>query len=474
MDTPDLREKVESFREKEPRELLHDSRYGLLLSAVFAFALWIRMIPENGMQYLQALDPYMIARLSEAIVSEGQLPLIDAWRYFPYLTPTFQLNLGDIVIPAYLYHLASPFMDFMTWAQVYPALSGAMMVLAMYFIGKELFGKQAGILAAFFLATAPAVLHRSSAGWFEKEPFAAFLMFTSIYFFTRAWKRKEWFSGMAAGTALGIALTVWGGAKFLVLLYPLIVFPVAFIDEDIENLLIAFTPTLILGHFIAAIFNPSRWSVPNGGLVVGLGVLGMIWIRYYVEEYEVLEEGQLKYVVPGLTGIGGLLGFLSPLYSQRLAGYVMSFVSKASQGSADVVGGTVAENQAAQAGQIIGQIGAFRSQQVLPSGIASVSEFFSGWTFSLIGTSLLIAVIAGMLIKKYSSKDSFVPRAGYVAFAISFMVLSASLVLMLIKPQTLESVVAAFLFSTVVALVGTVFFLLFPSEEISPDERWYL
>ncbi|MFB6294937.1 MAG: hypothetical protein ABEI97_04205 [Candidatus Nanohaloarchaea archaeon] len=143
-----LGERLQRLSDAEAADIISAGRYPGLLGLVFIFALWIRLIPQAGMQYLQALDPYMIARMSKAVATGGGLPAIDMWRYFPYGAPTYLLNLGDIYIPAYLYHVVSPFMDFLTWAQVYPALAGAAMVVAMYFAGKELFDRQTGILAA--------------------------------------------------------------------------------------------------------------------------------------------------------------------------------------------------------------------------------------------------------------------------------------------------------------------------------------
>ncbi|MDY6770224.1 MAG: STT3 domain-containing protein [Candidatus Nanohaloarchaea archaeon] len=468
-------ELLRRLRDRSPRDLVSDARYAGALVAVFGFALWIRLIPKQGMERLQALDPYMIARMSHAIATGGSLPLFDAWRYFPYTTPTFLFNLGDIFIPAYLYQLAAPFMDFLTWTQVYPAIAGALMVVAMYFAGKEMFGRRAGLLAAFFLAASPAVLHRSSAGWFEKEPLAAFLMISSIYFVTRAWKRTSWPSGIAAGAALGIALTVWGGAKFLVLLYPVILFPVAFIDEDIEGLLAAFSPAILVGHLLPAILNPSRFGVPSGPFVFSLGVLGIVWARYLAGAYEVVDDAHLGYVIPGLSALGGVLMFLSPLYSQALAEYALAFIHKATQSGGGVIAGTVAENQAARAGQIVGQIGAFQSTRVLPDAVAVASEFFSGWTFSLIGTGLLLAVLGGMLVRKYTGREEVPRAAAYAAFGVTFPALILGLLLML--PGNPLDNATAFLFAILTGGTGAALLFLLSMDDADPvtlPQQWYL
>ncbi|MDY6776622.1 MAG: STT3 domain-containing protein [Candidatus Nanohaloarchaea archaeon] len=471
MELSSYRDRLQELRDSGPRELVREGFHPLLLTALFFFAFWIRMIPARGMKYLQALDPYMISRMSHAVATKGFLPMIDAWRYFPFTTPTYLFNLGDIYIPAYLYNLISfTGIGFLDYARMYPAVAGSLMVVALYFVGKELFDRRTGLLAAFFLAASPAVLHRSSAGWFEKEPLAAFLMFTSIYFVVRAWDRKSWISGILAGSAFGISMTVWGGTRFLTLFYPLVIVPVALMDEDIENLLVAFTPTIILGHFLPAILNPSRWSVPNGPLVMSAGILGLVWIRYYVGKLELVERKNLKYVVPGLSALGVVMLYLAPLYSQTLASYVQSVKHKALQSGGAVVAGTVAENQPAQAGQIVGQLGAYRAGGILPNASVLFSELFSGWTFSLIGTAALTGAVSYMVLRKYTGYEEISYRAAYALFIAIFSFMSVAL-----AAAIPGSVLYAFMYALAVALVGSaVLFLSPPDGELRIDGRWYL
>lgn len=472
----EYRDRLQTYRETPPEQLLKDNKYTLLALILTVFALWIRLIPRRGMEYMQALDPYVIARMAEAIVTNGSLPVIDVWRYVPFVTPTFQMNLGDFYIPAFAYMVVGPVtgMDFVAWTQFYPALAGALMVLVMYFIGKELFGREAGLFSAFFLAAAPAVLHRSSAGWFEKEPIASLLMFTSIYFVLRAWKRKSWTSGILAGTALGIALTSWGGTQFLVMLFPAVAFAVALIDEDIENLLIAFTPTILIGHFLGAALNPARWSVPNGLLLGSVGVLGLIWLRYLVEEYELVGGAWYKWVVPGGTVLGGIFAFLSPLYSDTLAAMVMGVLGKAAAGGTDVVGGTVAENTPSSAGQIIGQLGVGQVTRLSQlQAFYPFAEFFSGWTFAILGTSALIAIISYMLLRKYDVVDEVSSGMAYFGFIMTTILFSAFMMALL--PGNSQQTFLAFAYPLVWAVVGGIFLYVFSSEtKLDIDNNWYL
>ncbi|MFB6217399.1 MAG: hypothetical protein ABEJ72_10635, partial [Candidatus Aenigmatarchaeota archaeon] len=100
-------EQLEKLRENKyfnrAAEAVKDNTYFVAAGFVFLLALYLRYIPEQGMRYLQALDPYMIYRMSQHLALEGNLPAVDFMRYFPYATPTYTLNLGDIVLPSIFY-----------------------------------------------------------------------------------------------------------------------------------------------------------------------------------------------------------------------------------------------------------------------------------------------------------------------------------------------------------------------------------
>ncbi|MFB6077209.1 MAG: hypothetical protein ABEK12_03705, partial [Candidatus Nanohaloarchaea archaeon] len=216
---------------------------------------------------------------------------------------------------------------------------------------------------------------------------------------------------------------------------------------------------LIIGHVLPSILNPSRWSVPNGMFVFGLGVLALIWIRYEVERHDIVPAEQLRYVVPGTTLLGALLVFLSPLYSQTIAGYMQSVLHKALQSGSAVVASTVAENQPASAGQIVGQLGAANARAVLGPWAAPLTGFVSGWTFAVLGTALLAMLLGGMLLRKYAGVDHVSSRVAYLAYIGSLV--GIVLFLFVLIPG---SAAVAYLFALIVGISGVGLFLLFPPD----------
>ncbi len=483
-----------------------DHLYMAAVGIVFVFAFWVRALPASGMQYLQALDPYMIARMSAAIVEHGSLPAVDAWRFFPYPTPTYLLNLGNIYIPAYLFELASLVgLDFLAWAKLYPALMGALAIFPMYLLGAEVFDRKTGLLASFFLATSTAVMQRSSAGWFEKEPIAQLLMLSSMYLFARAWNRYDWRAGIGAGLFLGVAATTWGGAKYLFLLYPLVVFMMAVAIPMVMSiptlmfgsglrefdfypgLTAAFVPTAVLGSVVPWILNgsASTWSLPNSFFVVNMAATGLLVARYGFSKYDTMDAGRRVYAGIGLFVAGLFAAALSPLYAPRLYSYIERAINSALQSNSAVIGGTVAENAPAAMNNIISQLGASLSAAMIP-GASVFSEYVGGWTFGILGASFLVLMLFLMLARFYydvesinrsvmiglfASTVSALSLLLYTAFATAN--LDASAVAVLSGGVSVPSFyVAAFTPAIVIASFGSA--LLFLAEYIYSEdfEQW--
>ncbi|QKQ98781.1 hypothetical protein GKQ38_04630 [Candidatus Nanohaloarchaea archaeon] len=412
----------ENIKEKASLETVKKYWGGIGITAIFSLALWLRYLPEQGMQYLQALDPYFIFRQSRHLALSGNIPLTDFMRYFPYNAPNYVLNQGDIVFPAIMYHLgpSAIFANFTEWAQFYPALMGAFSVVVMYFLGKELYGKVTGLSSAFFLATVAGIMHRTSAGFFEKEPIGTFLMMASLYFFTRSWKRNSHISGALAGLSLGAFTITWGGAKMLWMLYPMTVGIVMLLNEDIRRLVTVYTPTVVLGVGVASVFNYSRFWITGDLAVVNFGMLGFLWSRYLLGEFNWLSDRQLSYYVPTMSVFGLIALLLSPLYSQFLADKFFGLISKAAgAGGTSVILRTVAENQAASFSSLVSSLGASYAQPLLSNFglgfLAALGNLTGALQLALIGTAILGTKVGLMLLKKYGYIEEEVSGKQYYA-----------------------------------------------------------
>ena len=389
----------------------------LAVFSVFMLGLWLRYLPEQGMRYLQALDPYMIFRNSQHLAYSGNLPMTDFLQYFPYNAPLYLHNLGNIVFPAVFYWMG-PFLffeNFLEWAQFYPALMGSLSVIMMYFFGKEIFNKKVGIFSAFFLAVIPGVMRRSSAGFFEKEPIGTFFMMCTFYFFSRAWNREEYLAGIASGLSLAFFTVSWGGSRMMWLLLPLIVGSVMFVDEDIHKLITAYTPTVIIGAGVSSTLNYGKVSLTAAYFVGNFLLLGLLWSRYMVEEFELVKRNNLKYYTPSVSVLGLLGMALSPLYSDFLADKWFRIMAMASQSSSgDVIGSTVAENQAPGLGALLTSLGSIAAGRI-HSSLSVIANITGAWPLMMIGIGFLGTTVGFMLMRKYKLIDEEISDLTYFA-----------------------------------------------------------
>ena len=476
----DFSERLEKWKQASLKQILISNWAVGGISAIFLLALSLRLMPAQGMEYLQALDPYMIVRMSRHLALDGNLPVSDFMRYFPFNTPIYTLNLGDIVIPSILYWLGpfAFFGSYVEYAQFYPALIGALGVVVMYFLGKETFDRLTGVSAAFFLATIAGVMHRTSAGFFEKEPTGTLLMLVSLYFFTRSWKREDWISGILSGVALGLFSITWGGSQMLWLLYPLVVGVMLWLNEDIRNLVVSYTPAILIGGGIAAALNPSRFWFTSSLFLLNLGMLGFLWGRYLVEELNILEDNHLKYYTPATAGLG-LIAMVPLMLVPFIYNRVNSLIGAATQSGGGVIAGTVAENTPASLSQLASQLGALNAGRIgalipelnsLGTIMAGLAQINGTWPLAFIGTVFLGTTVFAMVLRKYGILEETIAGRTYhkiavitlLVWTIVFSILFSDPVMIAVGPSVL-------------AILGTLG-LLHGLEEFEPHKiefKWY-
>jgi len=473
---------------KKIKETVKDYKGFFGLSAILALAVYIRWIPSRGMEYLQALDSYVIYRYSHQIAMEWSLPAIDFMRYFPYAFPTYRENIGAFYIPAITYWFGPfLFMDYITWAQFYPALiGGGLAVIATYYIGKEAFNRETGLFSAFFLATIAGVLHRSSAGFFQKDPTSAAFMLISMYFFIRAWKRSTWKSGILSGLTLGLATISWGGSSMLWLLYALTIGIMLWINEDIQPLIKAYTPAVIIGGFLAFSINHNRFWITDVEFLGNMAMLVFLWSRHLVEELKIIKEENLGYYTPVIALIGGVAAALSPIYSQFIANNfvrLIGYVTGSGIGSG-VIGGTVAENTPVTLGELSSQLGALgvaESHIHLGDPLSTILEPFmmaaslianinGAWPLAFLGVVFLSTSIVFMILNKLEFVEDTVEDLMFYKVGAAVLVVWVAAFSIVFEGATVIAIGPAIL-----ALIGGIG-ILYSLEELGERKieiEWY-
>jgi dolichyl-diphosphooligosaccharide--protein glycosyltransferase len=236
---------------------------GIIVALFFGIALYLRIALPYDQVFVgdwikfTGTDAYYHMRIVDNLVHNfPNLITFDPYTFYPYgalvgWQPFFDWFLAGITL---LIGLGSPTQHTIDVVGVYfPAVLGALTVIPVYFIGKELFNRWAGVIAAGLIAILPGeFLGRSILGFTDHH--VAEVLFTTIavLFLILAVKsarqkeltfnhlrKRNWTAitkplvySMLAGIFLGIYLLTWTGA----LLFVFIIFVYLIIQFIIDHL----------------------------------------------------------------------------------------------------------------------------------------------------------------------------------------------------------------------------------------------
>jgi dolichyl-diphosphooligosaccharide--protein glycosyltransferase len=278
--------------------------------------------------YLSGPDPYYNMRLVETTVQTGRFP------YFSDNDPLLSYPIGRsgqraplLVMSAIGFSkLLTPFMseaDALGYAmQFTPALFGALLVFPIYFIGKTVFGKKAGLVAAFLIAIIPIHIssgHGSAYALFDHDSFNLLLYFLTFLFLIKSIKEKDSVRrilyALLAGIPLAALSMVWVEAQFLytiITIYAVVqlIFDL-FTNKVDEGFILSMTIALFTGFFVSwpiSFVSGVLLDLPFF-LALGVAVFGGLCILF--------KRKQVPWVIsyPLIAGIGvAVVGFLYVVY----------------------------------------------------------------------------------------------------------------------------------------------------------------
>lgn len=176
----------------------------LILSLMFAVALLVRLLPLRFGYYLSEFDPYLQWRMSEYVVQNGFLAWFnwhDTLSWYPWgMTMAYGNLYGVAFTVAAVYMFLQAIGVNATVFDVtmlFPVVAGALTSLACYFLGKDLWGRGAGLLAALFMALNPSNISRTTLGFLRHEPLGILLMILTFLFFLRANQKTRSLEGLS-------------------------------------------------------------------------------------------------------------------------------------------------------------------------------------------------------------------------------------------------------------------------------------
>ena len=282
--------------------------------------------------YLSGPDPYYNLRLVKGTYETGIYP----HYYEP--DPLLNYPIGARGARAPLFNMMAlgfsrvltPFMpetEAIGYSmQFVPALFGALIIFVVYFIGKELFNKKAGLIGAFFIAIIPIHLgsgHGSAFGLFDHDSFNLLLFCLTFLFLIKSIKEKDrtksFLYAMLGGVPLaGLSMT-WVEAHYLYVIIAIYAFVQMFIDiftNKINSKFFVTAATLLFSGYIIAM--PVVTLRPEGFvattslyLCLAVAVFGIIYYLF----------GKLK--IPWILSLPtiislGAIGLIAIYFSEPL------------------------------------------------------------------------------------------------------------------------------------------------------------
>ena len=416
-----------------------------LLCFILLVSFWIRITPMQLMDScleeitcFRALDPFYIYRMSLYLLENNfHWPDNDTMQYYPNGRDPHNNRPLTYFIPPILYLLFFKFfLTYYKFAWIYPALMGTLQVLVIYFLGKELWNEKTGLFAAFFYATTPAILYRTSAGFIEKEPLAGIFILLTLYYVVKSFKKDTILNSMLAGMCLCFLNLISGLASPIIFLLFGFYFIILLFEKK-DNLLILKSqlPIGIIGIIFPFILGFKRLSIspiyPNGQMFLLLSVLILFVI--FVQK-KIKNKSIRKYIIPVSIISAVFLVFIGSFFSTSCAKLIKSTTGLVIL-EKGVIGSTVAENAP-------GSLDAIKGQFNVGSGISYLQQtlntplFNKDGAYNFAGTILsFFSVISLVWIcvififyklylqrHKYKNKDVFylalilVPLLGYFNF----------------------------------------------------------
>ncbi|HVQ01164.1 MAG TPA: STT3 domain-containing protein, partial [Candidatus Thermoplasmatota archaeon] len=297
---------------------------------------------------LSGPDPYYNIRLVNTTVATGQFP------YYNTNDPLLAYPLGhsggrppllSMSAIGFSYFLR-PFMsemDAVGYSMAFvPALFGALLVFPVYFIGKILFGRKAGLLAALLIALIPIEVssgHGSAFALFDHDSLNLLLYFLTFLFMILSIKEKDRVRSMLyallGGVALGALALTWVDAVFLytvIMIYVIVqllfdIFTKKIEEQFVLNIFLLMFSSILIALPVIYTASHTILTLPVY-LTIGVLLFGVLCILF--------KRLQIPWIVsiPTIAIIAGLAlvalyivnrlssvpSFLAPV--QSLAGYI--------------------------------------------------------------------------------------------------------------------------------------------------------
>ena len=174
-------------------------------------------------RYLSGYDSYFYYRQAKTIVADGHLPDRDYMQHYPEgVNLRGRANLNCYAI-AYLYkgvRIFAPKVSIERVAIYYPVICFTLILILFFGLTNHFFDKSVSLIAVTILATIPAAVSRTFAGWADRDPLSLLMWLACLYFYVAAYRslfqEKRYLPlALLSGISMGALGLTWPGAGLL-------------------------------------------------------------------------------------------------------------------------------------------------------------------------------------------------------------------------------------------------------------------
>jgi len=320
-----------------------------LILLILFIAFMVRLLPLRWGFHLSEFDPHFHYRLTKHMVDNGFFAWT-SWRdymsYYPY-----GRNIGGAALPglpltsAFFYSVAKalglspPSMHTINplttdpvfnFCVIFPVIMGTLTCLVIYFLGRDIGGKEVGLFSALFLALNSSYIGRTSLGFYDDETVGIFSILLFILFFLRSIETERTLRNgltyaVAAGLSLGYLFASWGAALYPLGMTVLFVLVLLLLRRYSSRLFLSYSATFGLALFIAV-------NVPKLGFrflteSTALAVFGIFLLLCIFEASRHVKTLKMKTVfvfcflalIAVLFFVLSWLGYIAPLQTKFLS-----------------------------------------------------------------------------------------------------------------------------------------------------------
>ncbi|MCD6215708.1 MAG: hypothetical protein J7J92_01380 [Candidatus Aenigmarchaeota archaeon] len=211
----------------------------LLIITIILLGFYIRIVGFHY-PYLRNIDSYYFYRYMNFVVKDGHIPAIDPYMTAPEGLPTSGLRRLYIYLGAYSYmftRLFKPDLQLWRFLIYFPALLASLAAIPMYYIGKSLMDRKAGVIAAFLFIFNPFNMTRTLGGDPDSDCIVLLMTLVPIALFLatqktlkNGWHKNSIIYSLLTGIGLALFAHTWSGSWYVPWLFAGFVFIKIVID----------------------------------------------------------------------------------------------------------------------------------------------------------------------------------------------------------------------------------------------------